>query len=85
MLLLAFRRYCAATPPLTTSTPACPTYDPNVTWADAAPSEACCASYNYHMMITSVAGLVVAADNTYAVESGLDWFLFAEVTNLLVW
>ena len=79
------RAYCAEQPPSTTSTPACPAYDPAVTWETATASDACCAAYNYNMMVTSVAGLVVRADNTQDASGGVDVLLVAESLNLLAW
>ena len=79
----AARAYCAEFPPETTSTPACPAYNPATTWANASASDACCAAFNYNMIVSSVAGVVLQSTNVLDIEEGMDWDLIAEAINML--
>jgi len=84
-LVDAQQSYCGPEPPSATQIPGCPVYNESVTWQTATPLDACCASFNYPMMVNSVGGLVSRADNEIGQSSTLDLATLAEASNLLAW
>lgn len=76
------RAYCGTT--RLPEVAACPVYDPSVTWATATPTQACCASFSYHMMISTIGGIVRQDDNILDPTGATAVLELAEATLMLL-
>ena len=83
----AQRAYCENYTSYVTGTPACPEYNPSITWANATRDDTCCNSFSTPpFMITFPGGFVLRDANIVEVTGGgIDLGLAIEAINLLSW